>query len=264
MALNSEVAFTSRDQALAVPEILESILLQVPLPDLLVNAQRVNHAWKRAIDSSPPLQQALFLQPATLRPDEKPYFNPCLQKAFPPWFEVEARYGSGDEHGLNKLPWTKNQAAFSRKEASWRKMLPIQPAATILKVVHRDYYPRASYDSVGEKKFEEGVRMGVLYDKAYKTVVEPDTSFHLTWNMMEVPNSTTNGNEGINEVKAFDPSQIERNVVEKKEIEKDVVTMSTSYTFQCLQNMEPNIGKEFRSQGFEDLVIEMGESRRIR
>lgn len=40
-----------------VPELLEMILLQLPLPDILF-AQSVNHTWKRTIEGSPRLQKA--------------------------------------------------------------------------------------------------------------------------------------------------------------------------------------------------------------
>jgi len=49
---------------LLVPEILEAILLQLPIQDLLVNAQRVIHAWKITMESFVALQQALLFQPS--------------------------------------------------------------------------------------------------------------------------------------------------------------------------------------------------------
>lgn len=97
MATHSKTAFTAEVQALAIPEILESILLQLPLLDLLVNAQRVSHTWKRTIDSSPAIQQVLFFQPTTLESNQNPHFNLLLQKAFPPWFFSKSNgcYGRG-------------------------------------------------------------------------------------------------------------------------------------------------------------------------
>jgi hypothetical protein len=50
------------NQVLETPEILESILLHLPLRDLLVTAQRINHAWNNLIVSSPAIQEALFFQ----------------------------------------------------------------------------------------------------------------------------------------------------------------------------------------------------------
>lgn len=51
-------------QVLSTTELLEMILLQLPLKDLLL-AQRVSTKWKAVIDASPDLQKALFFQPAT-------------------------------------------------------------------------------------------------------------------------------------------------------------------------------------------------------
>ncbi|KAK3630919.1 hypothetical protein LTR56_017192 [Elasticomyces elasticus] len=54
----------SCSQALAVPELLENMLLQLPIRDLLF-AQKVCTEWKDVIDTSPSIQRALFLKPGT-------------------------------------------------------------------------------------------------------------------------------------------------------------------------------------------------------
>ncbi|KAF2207775.1 hypothetical protein CERZMDRAFT_102040 [Cercospora zeae-maydis SCOH1-5] len=50
------------DRALHVPELLERILLSLPMKDLLLD-QRVSKYWKALIKNSPKLQQALFYRP---------------------------------------------------------------------------------------------------------------------------------------------------------------------------------------------------------
>ncbi|KAK3632724.1 hypothetical protein LTR56_016194 [Elasticomyces elasticus] len=50
--------------ALAVPELLENILLRLHTRDLLF-AQKVCKAWKEVMEASPNLQRALFFKPGT-------------------------------------------------------------------------------------------------------------------------------------------------------------------------------------------------------
>ena len=51
----------------AIGELLEAILLQIPVKDLLLN-QRVCKQWHSTIKNSTRLQQALFFKPLTARP----------------------------------------------------------------------------------------------------------------------------------------------------------------------------------------------------
>lgn len=46
----------------SVPELVEHVLLQLPLRDILI-AQRVNKVWKAIITNSPSIQKALFFRP---------------------------------------------------------------------------------------------------------------------------------------------------------------------------------------------------------
>ena len=55
----------SVQKALETPELLELILLELPMKDLLLNAQRVCRRWKANIDGSIKLQRALFFTPET-------------------------------------------------------------------------------------------------------------------------------------------------------------------------------------------------------
>lgn len=150
---DTDISNDTAHQALRVSEILEAILLQLPISDLLVNAQLVSHQWKSAITSSTKLQQALFFRPSENNIGEA-LFNPLLQKFFPPWFD-----GTGDPFSRGKafrgLPWAdsvEHRDAAMRKEASWRKMLPITPPPKIFEVVKRSSYQRGSKTARGQGK----------------------------------------------------------------------------------------------------------------
>lgn len=67
---------------LAIPELFEAVLLQLPAKDLLL-AQRVSKAWQEMINTSIQIQRALFFKPRlskTLAIGEKPELNPWLEK----------------------------------------------------------------------------------------------------------------------------------------------------------------------------------------
>lgn len=55
-------------KVLTTPELVEIILIHLDTRTLLVSAQHVCQAWGVLIQSSPALQQALFLQPTALNP----------------------------------------------------------------------------------------------------------------------------------------------------------------------------------------------------
>lgn len=48
---------------LALPELLENIIVHLPERDILINAQRVSRHWKTIIDSSPTIQKKIMFQP---------------------------------------------------------------------------------------------------------------------------------------------------------------------------------------------------------
>lgn len=186
-------------RALDVPEILQTILLNLSQQDLLISAQRVCWKWHEVVRHSPALQEALFLRPAASHGPlaAELEFNPLLQSRFPgffdgsqyektptdvlgPWdtaawvrgwppatndsfedFEVreseagkaEARYFGIDflkpspRKVQQDLPdQSRSQSldketaarllAYARSGASWRRMVPCQPAPTELQM-HR-------------------------------------------------------------------------------------------------------------------------------
>lgn len=134
------MAFNVVAELCKLPELFELVLLHLTQRELL-HAQRVNKYWADLITQSPALQQKLFFQP--ILPAEascrKPETNPLAEEFFPFLFgprHVPDRrdfwscdrvvqsmgHWSGDRH---------HRDAVLRPEASWRRMLPVQPAARL-------------------------------------------------------------------------------------------------------------------------------------
>jgi hypothetical protein len=100
------------DQVFNIPELLENILMRLPITTVLVNVQRVCKLWRDTVQQSSALQRALYFNPKQLsRSGQKSqirHVNP---------------YGdliSTKEHSNRTY-------AFDRADASWRHMLIVQP-----------------------------------------------------------------------------------------------------------------------------------------
>ncbi|KAJ1326962.1 F-box-like domain-containing protein [Microdochium nivale] len=153
--LNTSAAFL-------VVEILESILLELDQTTLLTSAQRVCRAWHRCIATSSQLQRWLFFEPNPQHGEQQqqePWHNPLLRRLLGPHlFFAEPRVLPLDRSPHDWTAWAPNpavqiwryapqdvvkmrlpianvgpgrrgpQAAFAREGASWRRMLPSQPA----------------------------------------------------------------------------------------------------------------------------------------
>ncbi|KAJ1337955.1 F-box-like domain-containing protein [Microdochium nivale] len=132
------------DNVLAIPELLETILVNLDTRTLLVAAQRVNRTWRSSIRDSPTLQKALFFRPDHSASLSAPVFNKLLVVAFPFCFTqlwqapdapapLQVTSRSTDTSTLGAAPFpastqiTSRADAFSRTEASWRRMLIQQP-----------------------------------------------------------------------------------------------------------------------------------------
>ncbi|KAF2255238.1 hypothetical protein BU26DRAFT_547233 [Trematosphaeria pertusa] len=162
---------SAQDRVLSTPELLEHILAQLPTRDLLF-AQRLSRHFRKAITLSPSLQQLLFFHASPFKEDRQWTLNPLLREVLVPWFvrpsnrwamptyeSIELLDGLDDESG---------RQAFLRPEASWRRMLLIQPPPTSLSVVKfchammGDFCNEAKVPFKGSKS--GGVTMGVIYD----------------------------------------------------------------------------------------------------
>lgn len=198
---------------LKVPELLEQVLLYLTQAEIL-QLQRVSHFWLDAISGSPSLQQKLFFQP--LPPSKAagrlPEFNPIVEALFPFLFKPETILFLGpwlysDMAAETIQHWAGDLArrqAVLRPEASWRLMLPVQPAAPIDGVL-QSQWPRSFPTHRAEDTLEwRGVdpsrhgsalasrsdlgtnaTMGLLYDIIlhYFSNCDEDTPIYVQWNM---------------------------------------------------------------------------------
>lgn len=133
------------DQVLALPEILENILLYLPMGDVLLNAQRVARCWKDTINCSTKLQQALFLIPLTPETNSLSFRawrshnahfdfrDPDTEAdATVEWFQhAEIAVNPMFPHlgRLSRAVWASSriEPKYTHKEATWRRMLITQP-----------------------------------------------------------------------------------------------------------------------------------------
>ena len=121
-------------------ELVEAILLFLPVKTLLVDAQRICHQWRSVITASLPLQQALFFKPilptTVMLVYEKP--RPDCQ---PVWTDSRDRknfYTVYENPLLNKLRQehckVQNSWTFYSETGTWRRMLACQPPITVVPV----------------------------------------------------------------------------------------------------------------------------------
>ncbi|KAF5877240.1 putative f-box domain protein [Botrytis fragariae] len=129
----------------AIPELLELILLQLPFLDL-VRAQMINQSFIDVIESSNLLQRALFFRasPDTSFPRPNPLLQPCHNAQFLDLRSTQTRCRYlHNPRGRRMADWSKwpvidyrdgfklniqpTNEAVRRKEASWRRMLIVQP-----------------------------------------------------------------------------------------------------------------------------------------
>ncbi|EKG19066.1 hypothetical protein MPH_03756 [Macrophomina phaseolina MS6] len=72
-----------------------------------------------------------------------------------------------DVRAFEEMDWNRNpqrHKAFTRAEASWRRMLPTQPAIEVLEIVNFSHGKKVDGLSNDVAYIEDGLRMGVLYD----------------------------------------------------------------------------------------------------
>ncbi|KAH9908335.1 F-box domain-containing protein [Xylariomycetidae sp. FL2044] len=196
------------DTVLGVTELLEAILLQLDMTSLLVSASRVNSTWHHLIQTSPAIQQALFFRPmisgrsadandARPPPSEDLVMNPLLVRKFGKYFfdtgEDDCRIYRCDT--LYNLPWGHdrdqatqklNYESFTRKGASWRRMLVSQPPPMQLGALWQEVGTVPEDESVQEassaliepqlSRDSPGLCMGDLYD-----LVQYHSGHHALW-----------------------------------------------------------------------------------
>jgi hypothetical protein len=190
---------TAGDRVLSTPELFICILLELPQQTLLVQAQLVSRTWRNVITSSTQIQQTLFFTPLPpLSKTRKPQQNPLLVPWFRHWFkdkefklnESPYRNDFKPTQGWHRykdlweleFPWALDaKTAYMRAEASWRKMLIVQPAVCDLRVVSQvgDWL---GPESLAALHFEQGLRMGVLWDITMDELSRRRSSeFNVSW-----------------------------------------------------------------------------------
>lgn len=147
----------SMQQVFSTIELLTLILENCGAHDLLCSLPLINHTFKVIIDSNTLIQQRLFFVPLPEN-DTLPGSQPISQFRFNPFLKYLAyekadleRYQCDDD-GMSPTPvdfepvpvppsgvatylqftWSKiiSSSAFARPDASWKRMLPIQPASS--------------------------------------------------------------------------------------------------------------------------------------
>ncbi|KAF2257788.1 hypothetical protein CC78DRAFT_538266 [Lojkania enalia] len=184
---------SATQEALEIYELLELILLHLPMRDLLLS-QRVCSRWHLTISSSKRLQQRLFLLPRDpLANPRLAYANELLLEIFgydftapllfggmliyldrvpsPKHFEelitltsFPKRAASFNFTSVDKCPSYSSDARLRYANASWRRMLLTQPPVTHVSVL--DFRVAPDYDDCfceGAVNID-GVRMGELVD----------------------------------------------------------------------------------------------------
>jgi hypothetical protein len=168
----------------------------------------VSKTWQ-ALTLTPALQRALFFQPDPSSPSVQ---NPLLVELFPPFFAVAEssnRWTWPNAESIGLMPWAKAPAAFKRPEASWRRMLAMQPPAAKMLVTERCQAHRGDFErrAVLELGDDVCLRMGLLYDLVLPFIDRASSSFCIRW-----------------------PSAGEK------------LSLEVIYTQQCCRGQEPKIG----------------------
>lgn len=133
-------------EVFALPELLEAILLELPMQDLLF-AQSVDKTFRDTIKGSKAIQMALFFEPnkRVLQPNEAPVLNPLLQKVLtklvgeqvtshascdvrPNGTDTKTHHLHIPLHGLIS---EHNLKPSARKSKSWKGMFVSDPPCSI-------------------------------------------------------------------------------------------------------------------------------------
>ncbi|KAI3343274.1 F-box domain-containing protein [Ustulina deusta] len=289
------------DRVLLIPELLESILLHLDLGTLLVSALRVNKTWNVMINTSISIQRALYFQPVpTLQQPGvacQPIVNPLLKKHFGNCFFDTGRlhgylrranafytmpcagtlwddgddptppFPRGPEVADMKLQKIHEVEAacrkFTRKEATWRKMLVSQPPPPCLgylrmedvedssQLLNGPYWVQTTLIRPETDPDSPGLCMGTLYD-----IVQHHTGHHtrrsrwfrVVWDQAREPYGT--------------PSAMEccRRLLKHTNV---VVEFYHTFDYAVVEHREPQdaslFDKRFRSEAHRNIDINIDD-----
>ncbi|KAK7038325.1 putative f-box domain protein [Favolaschia claudopus] len=220
---------TAQDSVLLTPELLELILCHLPIRHLLVTAPLVCKYW-RDLTLTPALQRALFFEPDnSTSPSIR---NPLLEELFPPFFatledsSASNWFWPGSAKRIMAMPWSHAPQAFKRKEASWRRMLVVQPPARSIVVTEYRHARGGNFERDAVLKDLLPVRMGFLYDLTVPFVDRVASSFR---------------------IRSLAP-----------ELGGDLA-LDVSYTAQCCTRSNREIDSKFDSEAREQVPVEFGQ-----
>ncbi|KAI4864052.1 hypothetical protein F4820DRAFT_449366 [Hypoxylon rubiginosum] len=174
-----------------IPELLENILVNLPVCDLLFNAQRVSKEWKSIVKRSPRIQKTLFMKSSQTSQDENQYTkNKILGGILGNFFSLYFTSDEPDDFTMAHSQSSKidlsefdYQLRFHYRpiwladNASWRSMFVSQPPITRVHW-HMDIgWDPMFFDCekgmptmAAELHFPEGLRMGDYYDLIVATL----------------------------------------------------------------------------------------------
>jgi hypothetical protein len=150
---------------------------------------------------------------------------------FPPFFAPEqpSRWSWPDAEAIQSMPWSKAPEAFKWPEASWRRMLVVQPPAPMM-VVSERCHPRGGDFDHRAVLDDPCLRMGVLYDLVLPFIDRVASGFSIHW-----------------------PS----------EDSAAKLSLRVIYTKQCCPRRERKIHPRFYSHAYKTIKIKFGEGSRI-
>ncbi|KAK5726346.1 hypothetical protein LTR17_012777 [Elasticomyces elasticus] len=205
------------DNVLKLPELLENILLQLPMRDLLF-AQKVCKTWKLIIDASPAIQKALFFAPGTV--EDVAYISPghlsttaCME-AFESsgrsGYLRNAKYQSAREstakqcgYAINPLLAVYHEHAYrflfrpepwrsdANPSASWSRMFFTQPpgvtrATTFLGLECPDEEVERWCEFIAHPETQRGERFGKLVERCHDHAQKDNVEFRCgEWKVVE-------------------------------------------------------------------------------
>jgi hypothetical protein len=162
-------------QVFSTPELLEAICHLLPLTDLLTRLPLVNRTFQNIILSSPSLQEKLFFHPAPSGPsrpnplvrhvpaEKRPRFIDKRDPNFDATRPGRRTWPDADEL-LPLMPYDSSarKAAFSRLEASWRRMFIVQPPIKELWMTTDEDGEVCQIDADGD-----WIRLGMLDEEVF-------------------------------------------------------------------------------------------------
>lgn len=184
----SSTAFPENHLRRLPRELLEIVLLQLDITTLLLS-QRVSRSWAHCISHSGPIQRALFLVPTPVdaynnkNNNHDVVANPLLFQHFPIWFPKRHKRYEEKCTGPSKLDsfLASRKQTHLRPEASWRRMLVVQPAVYSLAWVHRHHRDIATELCHWTFHLSGGLRMDTLYDLVVSKQQSESFYFRVCW-----------------------------------------------------------------------------------